>query len=104
MILVVVFAVVACVRIGLTSATVSTAIASENTAAQVESARSTGNDLEVQESYLTNPTYVKNIASTQLGMAAPAETTTISLADDVVATDAQGNLSLADSLAVAAQG
>lgn len=97
------FALLGFVRIGLASATVTTALSSEALSSQLEAARSTGNSLEVRESYLSNPTYIKT-ESAKLGMVQPSETASLSLAADIVSTDAQGNLSLSKSLAVTSQG
>lgn len=99
----VVFALLGFVRIGLASATVTTAVSTEDVLAQIEAARSTGNELEVRESYLSNPTYLKSEAA-RLSMVTPTETTVISLDPDIVSTDREGNLSLVGSLKIASQG
>jgi cell division protein FtsL len=99
-----VMAIVACVRIGMAAATVNTMIESQTISSQTDSLRSNSSNLEVKESTLSNPSYVKNVASTQLGMAAASETDTLVLGEDVVSVDDSGNLSLSQSLAVAAQG
>ena len=100
----VVVAAIACVRVGLASASISTCIESESISANIESARSAGSDLEVQRSFLSNTSHVR-VAATQLGMAEPVAATTITLAPDIVAVDAAGNLSLSGSMsAIAAQG
>ena len=98
------FAIVGCVRVGLTAATVNTAIATEELTSQVNDLQSAGSNLEVQESSLTNPAYVRSVAANELGMSAPKNIDTIALAGDVVAYDEAGNLSLSLSLAQAAQG
>lgn len=99
-----VVAVIACVRVGFTAASVGTCMDSEALSAQIETARSAGSDLEVQRSYLSNTSHVR-VAATQLGMGAPAASMTITLDPDVVAVDAAGNLSLSGSMAaIAAQG
>lgn len=98
MIVLAVFAVVACVRIGIASATVTTSLETEKITAQVESIRSGSAHLEVTESTLGNPTAVKESAVKKLGMAAPEEVEKLALSDDVVAFDEAGNLSLARSL------
>lgn len=94
-----VFAVVACMRIGLASATVTTSVETDRINAQVEQVRSGSAHLEVAESALSNPATVKETAVKKLGMSAPLETTVIKLPADVVAYDEHGNLSLARSLA-----
>lgn len=93
----VVIAAIACVRVGLSAMSVNTSIATSELSSQIESARTTGNDLEVKQSQLSNSTHIK-LEATGLGMAAPSETTVVTLEPDVVATDAQGNLSLSGSL------
>lgn len=98
-----VVAVLACGRIALSSATVTTALETRELSSQIETARSEGNALEVVQSSLSNPTRVKD-AATLLGMSAPAYVASIDLSGDVVVTDAQGNLSLSGSAAVIAQG
>lgn len=95
----VIVAAVACVRVGLSALSINTSIATTELSSQIETARTAGNDLEVMQSRLANSTHIK-LEATSLGMAAPAETTVVELGPDVVATDAQGNLSLAGSLSV----
>ena len=99
MIILAVFAVVAFVRIGFASATVTTSIQTDKINSQVEEIRSGSAHLEVTESSLSNPTTVKSTAVKKLGMYAPYEVNTIHLSDDVVAYDEAGNLSLARSMA-----
>ena len=99
MVVLAIFACVSCVRIGLASATVTTSIETESITDQVEEIRSGSAHLEVTESSLANPSSVKATAVKKLGMSAPYETANIVLDGDVVAYDAQGNLSLARSLA-----
>lgn len=93
----IVVAAIACVRVGLSALSVNTSIATSELSSQIETARTTGNDLEVMQSQLSNSTHIK-LEATGLGMSAPAETTVVTLDPDVVATDAQGNLSLSGSL------
>lgn len=94
----VIIAAIACVRVGLSAMSINTSIATSELSSQIDTARTTGNDLEVMQSQLSNSTHIK-LEATGLGMAAPAETTVVALGPDVVATDAQGNLSLSGSLA-----
>lgn len=101
---VVVFALVGCIRVGLTAATVNTALATEVLTSQVSDLQSAGAGLEVQESSLANPANVRSIASTELGMTAPSSVDTIALGKDVVMCDEAGNLSLSLSLARLGQG
>lgn len=103
MVVLAIVALVACVRIGLAAATVTTMIQSESISSQVENLRSSSSSLQVQQSTLSNPTYVRNAAAAQ-GMVAATDTESITLSKDVVCYDASGNLSLSQSLAVAAQG
>ncbi|MDR0514538.1 MAG: hypothetical protein LBG81_05185 [Coriobacteriaceae bacterium] len=95
-------AILAFVRIGLASAAASTAVLSKSLSDQTESARALGKELEVRESYLSNLGNLKNEA-TQLGMASAVDVAALVLEKDIVATDEQGNLSLAQSLDVLAQ-
>ncbi|WP_350453977.1 cell division protein FtsL [Slackia heliotrinireducens] len=97
-------AIICCARVALTAGSINVAIETSATNAQIEEARSVGDDLEVQQSRLANATIIRSQAS-RLGMAAPESTMVINLSDDVVVTDAQGNLSLSGSLtAIAAEG
>lgn len=102
LILLALFAVLGCIRVGFTSMAVSASIETEQIQSNIDTARSDGTTLEVEQSELTNPTAVKK-AATKLGMAAPTSTETIKLSKDVVATDDSGNLSLSKSLAIAAK-
>ena len=93
----VVVAALAFARIALTSATVSTLIESDALSSQIQTARSTGVGLEMEQSVLANPSAVK-AAAKKLGMAAPAEVGVIALTPDVVAVDAAGDLSLSKTV------
>ena len=94
----------AMVRVTLTAESVSMSMEADSVAAQIDSARTLGNDLEVQQSRLANATIIRSQAS-RLGMAAPAATSVVTLDDDVVSTDSDGNLSLSGSIeAIAARG
>lgn len=99
----VIFALLGFVRIGLASATVTTAVSTEDVLEQIDVARSTGNELEVRESYLSNPTHLKSEAG-KLNMVVPDETTVLTLDPDIVVTNAEGSLSLVGSLKIASQG
>ena len=98
-------ALVCCARVFLSSMAVSTALESREISSQIDDARSSGSRLEVALSSLSNPSYVKQEAAA-LGMFAPDPQAVlkIDLSDDVVATDASGNLSLSGSAAALAQG
>ena len=92
------------VRVGLTAASVSTSIDSNDLTAKIETARTVGGDLEVQQSQLSNSMHIR-VQASNLGMAAPVATTTITLPSDVVAVDEAGSLSLSKSIAtMASQG
>lgn len=93
----VVFTVLGFMRIALSSAAVTTAISSQEISSELATARSDGSTLEVRQSTLSNPTNVK-AAATELGMSEPAAVTIITLEQDIVATDASGNLSFAESV------
>lgn len=95
------FAVLGCVRIGLTSLAVSSSIATSQIESNIDTARAEGTTLEVEQSKLTNPAVVKQAAE-KMGMSAPVSTEMLKLPADVVATDDAGNLSLSKSLAIAA--
>ncbi|MEG0070873.1 MAG: cell division protein FtsL [Raoultibacter sp.] len=95
-----VLALIGCVRIALVSATVTTALASQEISSQIETVRSTSNSLEVKQSFLSNPSYVKREAAA-LNMGVAAGSTTLTLPQDVVLTDETGSLSLSQSLAAA---
>lgn len=88
-------------RIGLMSATISTTMQSSQLTSQISDARSSGAALEVSQSTLSNPTKVKQQAG-KLGMSSPETVGVIDLAQDVVATDESGALSLSKSVAIAA--
>ena len=92
------FAVVAAARVFLTTATTSTLLESKALAAQIESARTAGDDLEIQQNILTNTTRIQRVASESLGMGPAVGHETISLDDWILATDSNGVLSLDGSL------
>lgn len=97
----VVVALVCCARVAFTAATVTSSIASDTLSTQISDVRSTTGDLEVRQSMLANPQNVERQAK-GLGMVPAGEVASITLPEDVVQTDADGNLSLSKSLAVAA--
>lgn len=97
----VVAALLSFARIAIASATVATSMQSQQLSNQIDDARSSGSNLEVQQSSLSNPTSVKTKA-TGLKMAAPETVGVIDLGTDVVATDDAGNLSLSKSVQIAA--
>lgn len=89
-------------RLALTSATVATAIENQGIESQIDTARTEGSSLEIDQSKLSAPTRIKNEAKS-MGMAAPSSAMMIDLSGDVVVTDQQGNLSLSGSVAAVAQ-
>lgn len=97
----IVLSLIAVVRIGLTSATITTSLQSQKISSQLATARSEGSSLEVSQSSLSNPTRVKAEAN-RLGMSVPETVAIIDLPQDVVSTDGSGNLSLSQSVAIAA--
>ncbi|RDB60793.1 cell division protein FtsL [Gordonibacter sp. 28C] len=97
----VVAALLSFARIAIASATVATSMQSQQLSSQIDEARSSGSNLEVLQSSLSNPTSVKTKA-TGLKMVAPETVGVIDLGTDVVATDDAGNLSLSKSVQIAA--
>lgn len=104
MAIVAVLAVIACVRIGFTAATVNTTMATESLSAQISELQSYAASLEIQESMLANPAYVRSEASGRLGMVAPGASFHLDLGMDAVRYNEAGQLSLSSSLAAVAQG
>lgn len=103
-VMLVLFAVLGFARVGLASATVSTAVSVDALTEEVTTVRSQGNDLEVQQSHLSNPTHLKQVAATELGMGEAAESIDLRMGKDIVSTDARGNLSLSASIQAATLG
>lgn len=91
------FAILGFIRVGFASATVATAISANEVASDIDIARKEGSELEVQQSYLSNQTYVKKSA-TELGMEEAGQSITLLLPQDIVTTNEQGDLSLALSI------
>lgn len=98
-----VFVLVGVARVFLSSASVSASVEAKELTSMIDSARAQGNQLEVAQSSLSNPARVKSEANA-MGMAAPSQTTVITLDDDVVAVDSAGNLSLSKTLQSLASG
>ncbi len=90
-------AVLAFARIALTNAAVTTMIESDALSAQISEARSSGVSLEMEQSVLSSTSALK-AAVKRLHMAAPGSVGTLVLEPDVVARDANGTLSLSDSV------
>lgn len=93
----VVLAVLSIVRIGLSSAAVTSMIEGDTISSNIEDARAEGTELEVAQTSLSSPSTLKAKAK-DLKMSAPSEVGTIALDKDVVAVDAEGNLSLSGSV------
>lgn len=92
-----VFACIGIWRVTLSAATVAEALEARQLSNELDEARSTISQLEVTQSSLSNPVRIKTEAAL-LGMSNPETTAVIDLTQDVVATDAEGNLSLVGSL------
>ena len=90
-------AVLSFARIALTNAAVTTMIESDSLSAQIVEARSSGVSLEMEQSVLSS-TSALHAAVKRLGMAAPGEIGVLALEPDVVATNADGALSLSGSV------
>lgn len=86
----------------LDSASVSLSVQAQEVSTSLVEARHEGSLLEVEVSALSNPTRIQEAAN-ELGMISPETATVIKLGEDVVVTNAQGDLSLAESLRVAAR-
>lgn len=100
--LVVAFALIGCVRISLSSATVAAALEASQLEDDISDARDVGSQLEVTQSSLANPTRVKRDALA-IGMRNPASASFIDISGDVVVRDEEGRLSLSGTVeAVAA--
>lgn len=100
-IFIVAFALIGCVRISLSSATVAAALEANAIADQIDEARDAGSQLEVTQSSLANPTRIKRDA-VAIGMHSPATSSFIDISGDIVVKDADGRLSLSGSVAAAA--
>jgi cell division protein FtsL len=88
---------IALCRVWLTSASTSVLLTSQQTNEQVSSLRSTGENLEVEQSRLSNPSRISASAEA-LGMVKQDDGAYLSLSDDVIATDSDGDLSVAGSI------
>ena len=93
-----VIAMVCCVRVGLSAASITASIEANRLSTQIENARSYGSDLEVQQSRLSTSTHIR-VEAASLGVTPPEKTVAVVLGADVVATDEAGNLSLSGSIA-----
>ncbi|MCI9129882.1 MAG: hypothetical protein HFJ65_06210 [Eggerthellaceae bacterium] len=100
-ILIVGFALIGCVRISLSSATVAAAMEASQIDDQISEAREVGSQLEVTQSSLANPTRVKRDALA-IGMRAPATNSFIDITGDVVVRGQDGRLLLSGTVSEAA--
>lgn len=99
---VVVVAVMAFVRVGLTSATVSTGLNSQLISNKIDSELINKSALEVEDSTLGNTSRIRQAAA-DLSLVAPSAIETINLSPDVLAYDENKNVSLVESLNRVAQ-
>lgn len=99
--LIVAFALIGCVRISLSSATVAAAMEASEIDDMISEARDVGSQLEVTQSSLANPTRVKRDAIA-IGMRSPTSASFIDISGDIVVKDAEGRLSLSGSVEAAA--
>lgn len=88
------------INITFNGATQSLAQEADALQTSIENARESGKASEVQLGALSNPTIIKEKAE-KMGMKAAVNPITINLNDDIVVVDANGNISLADSLVAA---
>lgn len=92
--------VVSVVRLGMYAATVETKLSTQQIESSLEEARYVGTTLEVQQTSLSGMARIKTAAAA-LEMVEPSDIIAITLPEDVVVTDAAGNLSLTGSINVA---
>lgn len=89
---------IAFIRVWLTASTTSTLIQNQKVTAQISTARSTGDTLEVKQAALANPSRIASVATTQLGMVPGSSVSYMQITDDVVATDTDGDISVSGSV------
>ncbi len=97
-----VVALFAVAHVWLDSASVSLSVQAQSVSTSLVEVRHEGSLLEVEVSSLSNPTRIQEAANA-LGMISPDSATIIKLGEDVVVTNAEGDLSLAGSLKVVAR-
>ncbi|MDD6786143.1 MAG: cell division protein FtsL [Eggerthellales bacterium] len=97
-----VVALFAVAHVWLDSASVSLSVQAQTVSNDLIEVRHAGSLLEVEVSALSNPARIQEAANA-LGMISPETATIIKLGEDVVVTNAQGDLSLAGSLKVVAR-
>lgn len=91
------FAIIGAVRITLSSSTVTAALEAKQIQNDISFARSSGSELEVVQSTLSNPTRIKSEAES-IGMVSPANVAYMDMSGDIVVKDATGALSLTGSI------
>ena len=101
-VLVVLVAVLAFIRVGMTSATVSNGLASQEISKQINSELVSKNALEVQDSSLANSGRIRQVAS-QYSLVVPSAIQVFELGQDVLAYDENNHVSLVESLDRAAK-
>ncbi len=95
--LVILIAILAFVRVAMTTATVSNGLASQAISSNIDTELINKNSLEVQDSVLSNSSRIKQAAS-QYALVAPGTITVLNIAPDVLAYDENNNISLVESL------
>lgn len=101
--IVVVIAGVGFCRISLASATVNSALQARQINKNMEEMRSSINDMQVEQSSLSNPVRIKNEAES-LGMSSPSTIHVLDLSGDLVQKEKNGDLSLTGTInAIASQ-
>lgn len=101
-VLVVLVAVLAFIRVGMTSATVSNGLASQEISKAIDGELVSKNALEVQDSSLANSGRIRQVAS-QYSLIAPSTITVFDIGQDVLAYDDNNHVSLVESLDRAAK-
>lgn len=96
-VLVCLIAVLAFIRVGMTSATVSNGLASQDISKAIDSELVQKNALEVQDSSLANSGRIRQVAS-QYSLIAPSAITVLDIGQDVLAYDDNNHVSLVESL------
>ena len=98
MAIVVVLAVVCLARVFMSVSTVQAMEASASLQTQIEEARATGNELEIQHSVLSNPTTIQKKAA-KIGMSAPKNTERLTVVvKPSTKTFADGSISISKTL------
>ena len=90
-------AILAFIRVGLTSTTVSNGLSSQEISKQIDNELISKNALEVQDSTLANSSRIRQVAS-QYSLVTPGVIQVINLPQDVLALDDNNNVSLVESL------